>query len=671
MPFQWLPGSGEPTMPMNFRLPAIAFAVVCMAAAGDALTVYRLGGADVPEPDLEGAAFDFVQLNWEDVDAGRFGDSVGLDFQPGAIAPEAMDSSVNLTPTTLDGNFHFLGWRSWEAVQGTGSSYQGWSVRMGDEDADSYYTDYRGTTYLFDLQRLVHLERIRFYTRHDDGTLVTCGFSWRVAATCRSGGQDPVPRFLIGVNDGDAARDGARPYKPSYGSKVDPATRYDFDIAHEGPGDAVVDLIFPSIPARRLLFQVFGFGDLWWEVAEFEIYASGFVPFARYRSNVIDLGEALNLGELSWAGREGEDPEARVDIAMRSGDDDQPDVFWRKTFRGDEQVPFSESGALLTRPQYNRLGPGEKGKVTHDKENWLTWNAAYDFPAGRGMANAARPRRFVQFEVAFHSTPESGGRVDYLQFAASPPLVTRATAEISPAVAAVGEITSFTYQVRPRVEPGDAGFDIIAVETPARIVRVETARLDGAGLDITVARLDENGFALRLPRIDSDHNGMLLELDFQARVFDYSTPFAARLSDSRAPFEVAQPVSEGNADELNDSNRIRVTLTDIPDRSILSMRLSSTAFTPNGDRVNDLLQIEYELMNLRGAVPVSMAVYDLTGRQVGRVGLGSSAASGPSTVTWDGSGDRGLLAPGLYLLQLEVETDAGSDRARRPVAIAY
>ena len=643
-----------------------------MAVAGDALTVYRLGGEDLAKPGLEGAAFDFVQLHWEDLDAERFGDSVGMDFQPGAVVPEAMDSNVNLTPTTLDGNFHFLGWRSWEAVQSTGSSYQGWSVRMGDEDADSYYTDYRGTTYLFDLQRPVHLERIRFYTRHDDGTLVTCGFSWRVAATCRSGGQDPVPRFLIGVNDADAARDGERPYKPSYGSKVDPATRYDFDIAHEGPGDAVVDLSFPSIPTRRLLFQVFGFGDLWWEVAEFEIYASGFVPFARYTSNVIDLGEALNLGELSWAGQEAEDPEARVDITMRSGDDDQPDVFWRKTFRGDEQVPFSESGALLTRPQYDRLGPGEKGRVTHDKENWLSWNAAYDFLAGRGMANAARPRRFVQLQVAFHSTPGSGGRVDYLQFAASPPLATRATGEIAPAAAAVGEVTSFTYQVRPRIEPGDPGFDVIAVDTPARIAAVEPrARLDGAGLDITVTRQDENGFALELPRVGPDHNGMLIELDFQARVFDYGTPFTARLADSEAPFEVPQPVSEGDADELNDSNRTRVALLEIPDRSIRSFSLSSGAFTPNGDGVNDVLQVEYELMNLKGAVPVAVAVYDLTGRQVGGFGPGVGAVSGPSSVSWDGSGHQGPLAPGLYLLQLEVETDAGRDRARRPVAIAY
>ena len=226
--------------------------------------------------------------------------------------------------------------------------------------------------------------------------------------------------------------------------------------------------------------------------------------------------------------------------------------------------------------------------------------------------------------------------------------------------------------MRPRIEPGDPGFDVISIDTPARIAAVEPlARLDGADLDLTVTRQDENGFVLELPRIGPDHNGMLIELDFQARVFDYGTPFTARLSDSEAPFEVPQPVSEGDADELNDSNRTRVALLKIPDRSIWSLSLSSGAFTPNGDGVNDVLQVEYELMNLKGAVPVSIAVYDLTGRRVGGFGSGSSAVSGPSSISWDGSGDQGRLAPGLYLLQLEVETDTGTDRAQRLVAIAY
>ena len=171
-----------------------------------------------------------------------------------------------------------------------------------------HYTDDTGISYLFDLQRQVHLERIHFNTRHDDGTLVTCGIGWRAAATCRSGGEDPVPRFLIATSDGDPAKEETRPYKLSYANTVNPAMHYDFDVAHEGPGHEVADLSFPSISTRRLLFRIFDQGDLWWEVAEFEIYAAGLAPYARYTSNVIDLGEALSLGELTWAGQQREDP---------------------------------------------------------------------------------------------------------------------------------------------------------------------------------------------------------------------------------------------------------------------------------------------------------------------------------------------------------------------------
>ena len=73
------------SMQFDLRLPAIALVAGCMATTGEALTIFRLGGADVPEPDLEGKPFDFVQLYWEDVDDSRFGASISLDLQPGSI----------------------------------------------------------------------------------------------------------------------------------------------------------------------------------------------------------------------------------------------------------------------------------------------------------------------------------------------------------------------------------------------------------------------------------------------------------------------------------------------------------------------------------------------------------------------------------------------------------
>ena len=127
----------------------------------------------------------------------------------------------------------------------------------------------------------------------------------------------------------------------------------------------------------------------------------------------------------------------------------------------------------------------------------------------------------------------------------------------------------------------------------------------------------------------------------------------------------------GNADDLSDSDRLRVALVRIPRRPIHALRLSPPAFTPNGDGANDLLQIEYELVNLAGNVPVRIAVYDLSGRRVGEVGAGR-AASGLHRTSWDGRDRQGTpLPPGLYLLELAVTSDNGEERARRLVSLAY
>ena len=59
------------------------------------------------------------------------------------------------------------------------------------------------------------------------------------------------------------------------------------------------------------------------------------------------------------------------------------------------------------------------------------------------------------------------GRLDHLQFAASPALATRLVAEIEPGVAAAGTATTFAFRFRPQLEPEDPGFDTIAIDTPA------------------------------------------------------------------------------------------------------------------------------------------------------------------------------------------------------------
>ena len=628
-----------------------------LAPEGAALTVYRLGGVGLEEPALD-VPFEFVQLSWEDVDPERYGFVQSLLIEPGALTPERLEETTNLTPSTLGGGFTFLRYGIWEKPE----SVPGWwpdrfSIHMADETDGTFHEYAQDMIYNFDLGRPVHLRRVRFYARDD---------SHRI-----------IPAFLIGTNDGDPTKDGERPYSPPGDNPRDASGRfqktgfYDFHIVHEGEGTRVVDLDFDHVPTRRLLFQIFAEGNITWEIVEFQIYAGGFVPSSQYISNVLDLGQPMNLGPLNWLGAEGEAEDTSVELRMRAGSDVDPNRYWRYTFRGFEQVFTGGSGAPLTREQYEDLELAEKGDITHDPENWDAWYPSFDFAAGKGASPLDRPRRYLQFDLAFTSTPGSSGRVEYVEFSASPRLITRAVAEVFPDEAPVGEVTTFTYKVRPQLEPGDASFDAIRVDTPAQVLSVDSVgRLNDQEVEIEVIRMDEEGFAVTVPRIGVERTQELLEIGFQARIFEYNTPFTGRLFDSAASHEVGQMVLQGDADEVTDSRTTRVALAQIPESAIREVRLSSGVCTPNGDGVNEAIDITYQLVNLTGAVPVQVGVYDLSGRKVND--LTSAASSGPVSASWNGTDAQGaLLPPGIYLLQLLVEADTGEDHVQRLVSLAY
>ena len=266
----------------------------------------------------------------------------------------------------------------------------------------------------------MHLSRIRFYTRVDDGTIVTCGFGRNQAGRgCRSGNLEPIPEFLIGTSDGDPAKEGTRPFSPRYHQRVGPGERYDFDVVHEGQGRDLVDLSFPSIPTQRLLFKISGQQGVEWEIAEFEIYASGYAPTARYTSNVIDLGEEFSLGDLTWTGQQGSDPETRVDITMRSGDDEHPNVYWRPNLSRRRAGPFFEQGRSTDARRLQPAGAAREGghpprqRELGDLERRLRLfgsEAGAPMPTARGatsssMSRSCRPRSLADRCSTCNSPP--------------------------------------------------------------------------------------------------------------------------------------------------------------------------------------------------------------------------------------------------------------------------
>ena len=265
----------------------------CLVPGSEALTLYRFGGANLDDPAL--ASGNFVQLSWADLDESHFGEVDGVVINADFIQPIQMDPETNLAPLLLAKDAFSVWtrgrWSSMPTIPQTAS--ERFSLWMVDGEETTVYEDTRGFSYMFDFGIQLNLRRIRFFTRENSTTV--------------------VPRFIIGINDGDQRQNGFRDHVPPGQS------RFDFDILHEGTGAQIIDLKLAPTPTRRLLFQIVPkrlMGEitsgihgrlatpfLKWEVAEFELYASGFVPFSRYTSNVLGLGEDLSLGPWASAPR--------------------------------------------------------------------------------------------------------------------------------------------------------------------------------------------------------------------------------------------------------------------------------------------------------------------------------------------------------------------------------
>jgi hypothetical protein len=428
-------------------------------------------------------------------------------------------------------------------------------------------------------------------------------------------------------------------------------------------------------------------------LAELEVYGRGFVPRARWLSQVIDLGDLVNIGainyELSIWRRDGEDlveisgKGAKATIEIRTGLDDTPVAFHSYD---DLAQPVE-----VTKDVYNRLKPrvwpwdppavGWQGIIADDNNNWSFWSPPVRMSGQRPRV----PRgRYVQLHIQFETeTLWDFARLDWLEIDTSPLLADRVVGEIAsidqlqPESKVIqvlaGELTEFILDLRAEfsgaVQPG---FDAVRLRLPSvgKVLSLEIGEPLNAVAPDSIVEEGDN-LVVYLPQHLGPNAEDQLRLRLESAVYGASDQFQVEVF-ARQGNSLPQGVEDGDASAELGTDQLKVLVQSGSLASVLSeLAIAPAAFTPQSDGINDEVDIAYTLFSVLDAVEVKVELLTLAGQPVRSLSGGVQGA-GRHTLSWDGRNDTGqLVAPGVYLVRIGASTDGGKVVRFGSVAVAY
>ncbi len=434
-------------------------------------------------------------------------------------------------------------------------------------------------------------------------------------------------------------------------------------------------------------------------LAEMQAYGRGFVPEAVWESQVIDLERDVNFGRVVFAlslwRREGEelvqlpdDPGAtgvQVGVEIRTGRDATPTAFFG----------FDDLGAFVevTKRQWDRLTPletrgattavGNRGPVAEDQQNWSFWSTPL-------RESGLHPRlpwgQFFQLRVEVQSaTPLVSARVESLWVETGPLLADRLVGEVTTqdelqplggrVLVEAGRMTDFIFEVGAEFEgTGRSGFDALRVLSPAE---AEFTWLEMGEPPVVIAPdsvvSEANGFTVYLPRRMGTGPGdaQRAKLGLRGVLYGEAGEFGGEAF-NRGERNLLQQVEGGDVSaELGSDQLLVVASATSADGVVGNLETGGGAFSPQGDGVNDRLEIGYTLFRVLEASAVRVGIYNLSGQRLWQTEKGPQSA-GRYSVQWDGRDGAGRLAsPGIYVVRVEADTDKGTESRMESIAVVY
>ena len=598
---------------------------------------------------------------------------------PGAIQPTESHGEINIIQT--------LAWSSGKPKKFETGETRVWDNDPGASEEDplvmvdgdpatstaerfkKWGANQTGRTFFFDLGAPFSADRIVFYPRQEGEDEE--GAPYR---------DDYMKGYEIFINDGQPE------------SFIDEQPTYRMLQSNRRNKQSIVDVRFPLQPIR--IIKLRSSSSHRFEIAELELYGSGFASVATYFSKVIDFGGIANFGMLEWASspwkriagilESAPDSRASITVETRSGSDDTPLVYYE--VKGAELVEVDET-------RYNKLGKAKRGPVEDDTEHWSSWSLPPHTTSGEQIVSQA-PRRYFQFRVTLRNTTVfEMVRMDSLWFEISlPPVADVVVGEVAvwddptpeEGVAQVkaGERTAFTYDVKAAISAGQTGFDGLEIRMPSEWTFRELQRGDPLtaldGSEYKVDTSDPGRLVVEFPS-HKIADSTPLRVIFDTAVLVYGFSFEGKAYDTRAG-ELPQRIEVGDANSAVGTDRLQVFVSETSLGDFLTaVTVSPNPFTPNGDGINDAARIEYTLLQLTGDAPVEVGIYTQDGRLVRKVYQGmdrngkyNQDSGDYAAKVWDGTDDNGdKVVPGLYLYKITVETDIGSYDYTGTLALVY
>ncbi len=393
------------------------------------------------------------------------------------------------------------------------------------------------------------------------------------------------------------------------------------------------------------------------KVAEIQIYGVDFVPAGAYVSPPLDLGDpeaVKNYGRARWWGEV--PPGTSLGLQFSTGDSPDPaDGSWSAW-----SAEFADSGALIPSPE---------------------------------------PRRYLRYRVNLRTDDlEFTPALDSLEidYDAAAIAARSATASVVPNEAPMGEDVDFRFSIGITLEEGDA-LERVRVRLPSLPSAVNSIQL--LGQEVAVPEfptnpegVDAGGRTLRVvpadvrdvdiafdpPLTSADGSEITLAVSARCALYTDTHDFRAFLFSpgSDNPLNVLEETADGAS--------WTVVVSDVVAGDLLEVRAQPSAFSPNGDGINDFTIIEFALTKVTEPRRVDVDLYDLGGRRVRRLetprliggrylhpGLGA-AGSAFSPGFWDGRDDAGnLVPPGIYLFSVRAKLDDGDEAVSGVVHVVY